>query len=72
MLLQWGPWLTALSVYLLPLLNPTAVTWKALFLGGNTKMCWMSVYIIDDDGLFERDRKAEELLETGILLLSLD
>ena len=29
-------------------------------------------YIIDDDGLFERDRKAEEFLETGILLLSLD
>ena len=32
----------------------------------------MSVYIIDDDDLFERDREAEEFLETGILLLSFD
>ena len=61
MLLQWGPWFTALSDLLLPL-NPTAVTWKALFLGGNTKTYWMSVYIIDDDGLFERDREAKKFL----------
>ena len=72
MQLQYGPWLTALLVHLLPLLNPTAVTWKALFLGGNPKMCWMSVYIIDDDDLFKRDREAENFLETGILLLSFD
>ena len=51
-------WLTALSD-LPPLLNLSAVTWTALFLGGNTKMCW---YYIDDDDLFERDLEAEEFL----------